>query len=77
MVLETADAVIDALGGNAGLGELTGARTSRISNWRSFGRFPSDMFVVMTEALAAKGHTAPATLWGMREAVTDSQEARP
>lgn len=75
MVLETADAVIKALGGNAGLGELTGARTSRISNWRAFGRFPSDMFKLMNEALELRGHSAPAALWGMHEAA-DSQGAQ-
>lgn len=75
MLLETADAVIKALGGNAGLGELTGARSSRVSNWRAFGKFPSDMFLLMNDALSQRGHTAPAALWGMQESVSASQEA--
>jgi hypothetical protein len=78
MVLETADAVIKALGDNAGVRELTGARSSRVSNWRASGRFPSDMFEVMTVALARLGHSAPSSLWGQREAVAaDSEEVRP
>lgn len=64
--LETADQVFDALGGNSGVAELTGSKPPRVSNWRISGSFPPSFYVVMTDALRARGKTAPAALWRMR-----------
>lgn len=63
--LATASEVMDALGGNVGVAALTGNTPGAVWNWRSFGRFPSKFYLVMTEALAEKGYQAPASLWGM------------
>jgi hypothetical protein len=64
--LDTATAIFDALGGNSGLEALTGSKPSAISMWKQAGRFPSNTYVVMTEALQAIGKTAPDSLWGMK-----------
>lgn len=64
--LETIAAVFDALGGNGGLEALTGSKTSTVSMWKAAERFPSNTFIVITDALHAIGKTAPASLWGMK-----------
>lgn len=66
VILETAEQVFDALGGNPGVAELTLSTPSRVSNWRSAGRFPSNMYVIMNDALRERGKTALAALWGMK-----------
>jgi hypothetical protein len=66
-VLQTAGDVLDALGGNAAVEELTGCKPSRVCNWRSFGKFPPKFYLLMTAALAKKKKRAPASLWGMTE----------
>jgi len=51
---------------------LTGVKsTQAVWNWGDRASFPSDLYVLMTEALAAKGFVAPPTLWQMREEVHD------
>lgn len=64
-VLETTKAVIDALGGTAAVAELTGRKYTAAHNWRK-SRFPSNTYLTITEALEAKGKTAPPSLWGMQ-----------
>jgi hypothetical protein len=65
--LRTTSEVIIALGGNRPVAELTRSTHKAVSNWRGFSKFPSNTYLAMTAALAAKGKTAPASLWGMRE----------
>lgn len=64
--LSTTSDVMDALGGNQAVAELTESKPTAVSNWRGFKTFPSKTYVVLTEALLAKGKTAPASLWGMK-----------
>lgn len=64
--LSTTSEVMDALGGNVAVAELTGSSTKAVWNWRGFETFPSNTYVAMTDALVAKGKTAPASLWGMK-----------
>jgi hypothetical protein len=45
--------------------ELTGRNYDAAYNWKRFGQFPSDTFVVMQAALADRGMTAPPSLWRM------------
>ncbi len=66
--LDTADQVFDALGGNSGVAELTSSKAPRVANWRAAGSFPPKTYVTMTDALRARGKTAPASLWRMLEA---------
>lgn len=65
--LNTAAKVMDALGGNRAIQELTGGSASAVCNWRAFKRFPSNTYVAMTSALKASGYTAPPSLWRMVE----------
>lgn len=71
--LETTVEIIDALGGNGAVEALTASKPSTVSNWRKFGTFPSNTYVVITGALAGIGKTAPDTLWGMK--VPSSEDA--
>ena len=68
--LLTARAVIDALGGYQAVADLMTAagrpiRYSAVGNWAAHGHFPPRTYLVLTEALAARGHTARAALWKM------------
>jgi hypothetical protein len=63
--LTTAAAVFDALNGVRSVAELTGRNYDAAYNWKRFGQFPSDTFVVMQAALADRGMTAPPSLWRM------------
>lgn len=65
--LSTTVDVIEALGGTSVVAELTGRTYPAAFNWRRFDKFPANTFVVMNRALAAKGKSAPASLWGMAE----------
>jgi hypothetical protein len=60
--------VIDALGGTQPVADLTGRTYNAAFNWRSAGKFPCNTYLKMQAALAAHGHNAPASLWGMAEA---------
>jgi hypothetical protein len=65
--------VIEALGGTTAVAELTGNRfLSAVSNWSKAGAFPPNTYIVLSEALAAKGHEAPVSLWGMKERAESS-----
>jgi len=64
--LSTTSEVLDALGGNGAVAEITGSTTKAVWNWRGFNTFPSNTYVAMTDALRAIGKTAPASLWGMK-----------
>jgi hypothetical protein len=64
--LTTTSDVMDALGGNLAVAELTQSTVKAVWNWRGFETFPSNTYVAMTEALLAKGKSAPASLWGMK-----------
>lgn len=67
--VETALDVIEALGGEDTVKALTNCSNQTLWNWKSFGRFPSDTYVVMNAALAMKGKSAPVSLWRMRRPV--------
>lgn len=64
--LSTTSAVIDALGGNRAVADLTHTTNKAVWNWHGFETFPSNTYVVLIEALHERGKTAPASLWGMR-----------
>lgn len=64
--LQTAGEVIDALGGTAETARLAGRKSQHVSNWRAAGRLPAKTFLIIKKELAARGLTAPASLWGMQ-----------
>lgn len=63
--LDTVAAVLKTLGGASAVAGLTGRTPNAVHNWKSFAKFPANTFVVLHDALRAKGFTAPAALWGM------------
>lgn len=72
-LLSTSD-VMDALGGNLAVADITGSKPKAVSNWRKANTFPSRTYLALTGALLAKGKTAPAALWGMK-AVSEERVA--
>jgi hypothetical protein len=67
--LTTVDAVIDALGGNVAVQDLTKAKSLQtVTNWRYSHRIASHYYVIMTTALEAMGCTAPPEIWGIKSA---------
>lgn len=65
---------MDALGGNKAVAALTGRKYNAAYNWRMFGAFPADTYLVMQTALHARGFMAPASLWGMTIGNTPESE---
>jgi hypothetical protein len=74
-ILDTASDVIDALGGNPKVGEVTQRKPSAVSNWRKFNSFPANTYVAIKAALAAIECDAPDSLWDMVEAAASEQPA--
>lgn len=71
--LETADAVIRALGGTRAVMTLTSAKSIQVvNNWRYADRFASHTYLILKQALEQAGMTAPATLWGITEPAGES-----
>ena len=66
--LNTAGAVIDALGGTGATARLVGKTPQHVSNWRADNRLPSYTFLVLTTALNERSLAAPPSLWGMATA---------
>jgi hypothetical protein len=64
-ILTTAD-VIDSLGGNTAAAKLFGVKYNNITNWRTFGYFPPDTYVMIQEELRLRGLVAPDHLFRMR-----------
>lgn len=73
--LETTADVIEALDGVSAVAALTGRKYGAAFNWKGFPKFPADTFVVMQDALQARGFSAPPSLWGM-VAPREPSEAR-
>ena len=65
-IIRTVDDVIDALGGNLKASKLLGVKYNSITNWKMFGRFPSDTYVLVQDQLMQRGQVAPDELWRMR-----------
>ena len=66
--LTTIDAVIAALGGRVPAGRLVGVGPTAVSNWKKAGRIARNTYPIMMDALRRGDMTAPASLWGMKEA---------
>lgn len=65
--LQTASAVIDALGGTAATARLTGRKAQHVTNWRAANRLPANTYIVLNEALTERGLNASPKVWGMVE----------
>lgn len=62
--LKSASQIIDELGGTAAVSALTGRPQAQISRWRKWNKFPPQCYLIMTAALAVRGHYAAPSLWG-------------
>lgn len=62
--LQTTDDVIDALGGNRAVGDLTASNAKAVSNWRG-SKFPAWTYLSINRGLDAIGKSASASLWKM------------
>jgi len=65
--LDTVADVFTALGDNPGVEALTGSKPSAVSMWKKAERFPSNTYLIITDALRAAGKSAPSSLWGMKQ----------
>lgn len=63
--INTADDVLDRLGGTNAVAKLLDCDARVVSNWRARG-LPPETFVALTQALNAKDLYAPPSLWRMK-----------
>jgi hypothetical protein len=66
--LRTTSEVIDALGGNQALSDMTSTSVNGVYNWRAVGQFPADTYLLLKDALDKIDMNAPDHLWPMRQA---------
>lgn len=63
--LQTADQVIDALGGTAATARFIGRKDQHVSNWRAAGRLPAKTFLIISEELGKQELEASPEIWGI------------
>lgn len=71
--LDTAEAVIDALGGAAATARLTGRKSQHVWNWKNTDRLPAETFLIISNELKTLGKSAPPSLWGIANPSTTSK----
>lgn len=64
-MLETVEAVIEAVGGDAEAAKLAGVGASAVSNWKARGRIAAGKAMIFTDALARVGKVASPSVFGM------------
>lgn len=65
-MLETVDDVIEALGGTAAAASLLGVSSPAVSNWKERGKIAADKFLLVREALEARGAEASPSVFGFK-----------
>ena len=69
--LSTAREVVDTLGGNKAVCEMTGALPKAVYYWTGHAlSFPSRTYCLMSDELRARGAKAPRDLWKMLQKKT-------
>jgi hypothetical protein len=63
-MLTTVDDVIEALGGTAATAGLAGVSAPAVSNWRERGKIAPGKFLLISEALEARGKEASPEVFG-------------
>lgn len=63
--LQSINDIYDALGGIAHVAAIAGASYNASANWKSFGRFPTRYYLVITQALSDRGYSAGPEFWNM------------
>jgi DNA-binding transcriptional regulator YdaS (Cro superfamily) len=67
-MLTDVDAVIEALGGTAAAAGLAGVSSPAVSNWRERGKITADKFLLISEALKARGADVSPSVFGFKVA---------
>jgi hypothetical protein len=62
-MLRSTQTVMAALGGTSATARITGAKRNAASNWLTAGVFPAWTYLLITQALAARGLAASPSLW--------------
>lgn len=65
--LTTTIDIIEQLGGNKEVAKLLGATEKAVANWRYFGVFPANTYLVLKKALKRQKCSAPDMLWNMKQ----------
>jgi hypothetical protein len=76
-VVDTIDDVLAELGGPAKAAELAGVTPPAASNWKSRGRFPSDLYLLFCAELSRTGKTPDPVLFGLKSPAPEPAEVRP
>jgi hypothetical protein len=65
--LATTIDVIEHLGGNNEVADMIeSTHPKAVANWRYFGIFPANTYLVLKKALRRHGYSAPDQLWNMK-----------
>lgn len=64
-MLDTVNAVIEAVGGDAEAAKLAGVGASAVSNWKARGRIASGKAMIFADALGKRGLRADPSVFGM------------
>ena len=65
MQITSVGEIIEELGGYRRVSQMCGSTPHAALMWRARGSLPRRTFIVLTHALAMKGHSAPPRLWRM------------
>ena len=77
-LLETADAVIDGVGGTFAAAKISGRPAQQVSNWRRTGTLAPGTFLNFQRALAERQLRARPSLWRIDEPANgDAPDPRP
>lgn len=68
-MLTDVDTVIETLGGTAAVAGLAGVTSPAVSNWRERGKITADKFLLISEALKAKGVEVSPSVFGFKAEV--------
>jgi hypothetical protein len=55
--------IIEVLGGTAEVSRLTRRQMAQVARWKRWNSFPPQTYLIMTQALAARGYVALPGLW--------------
>lgn len=65
--VETANDIIDTLGGTSAVAKMLKRSPQQVSNWRADGRLPSSVYLLVSNELAKYGKVASPRLFGISE----------
>lgn len=65
--VDTIEALIEAVGGNATAASLAHVAPNAVSNWKARGRIPAELFFVFERPLEAAGKKAERSLFGFAD----------